>query len=60
MSSYNDTKSSFKQLLEIDSFVSVQDGNLRTLATKMCKRYHGISPSIINEIFTKASKPVQF
>ena len=26
--------------------------NLRALATEMCKIYHGISPTIMNEIFT--------
>ena len=49
---YNDKNYSFEQLLEIDSSVSVHDRNLRTLATEMYKIYHGISPTIINEIFT--------
>ena len=49
---YNDKKSSFEQLLEIDSSVSVHDRNLRALATEMYKMYHGISPTIMNEIFT--------
>ena len=49
---YNDKKSSFEQLLEIDSIVSVHDRNLRALATAMYKIYHGISPTIMNEIFT--------
>ena len=39
---YNGKKSSFKQLLEIDSSVSVHDRNLRALATEMYKIYHGI------------------
>ena len=55
---YNDKKSSFEQLLEIDSFVSVHDRNVRALATEMYKIYHGNSPTIMNEIFTQASKPV--
>ena len=38
--------------MKIDSFVSVHDRNLRTLATEMYDIYHGISPTIINEIFT--------
>ena len=45
-------KSSFEQLLEIDSSVSVHDRNLRALATEMYKIYHGISPTIMNEILT--------
>ena len=49
---YNDKKSSFEQLLEIDSSVSVHDRNLRALATEMYKIYHGISPTIMNETFT--------
>ena len=49
---YNDKKSSFEQLLEIDSSVSIHDRNLRALATEMYKIYHGISPTIMNEIFT--------
>ena len=48
---YNDKKSSFEQLLEIDSSVSVHDRNLRAMATEMYKIY-GISPTIMNEIFT--------
>ena len=49
---YNDKKLYFEELLEIDSSDSVHEGNLRTLATEMYKIYHGISPTIINEIFT--------
>ena len=34
-------KSSFEELLEIDSSVSVYDRNLRALATEMYKIYNG-------------------
>ena len=44
-------KSSFEELLEIDSSVSIHDRNLRALAVEMYKIYHGISPTIMNEIF---------
>ena len=44
---YNCKKSSFEELLEIDSSVSVHDRNLRGLATEIYKIYHGISPTII-------------
>ena len=44
-------KSSFEQLLKIDSSVTVQNRNLRSLATEMYKIYHGILQTIINEIF---------
>ena len=49
---YNDKKSSFEELLEIDSSVSVHDRNLRALATEIYKIYHVISSTIMNEIFT--------
>ena len=49
---YNGKKSSFEQLLETDSSVSVHSRNLRALATEMYKIYHGISPTIMKEIFT--------
>ena len=39
---YDDKKSSFEELLEIDSSVSIHDRNLRTLAIKMYKIYHHI------------------
>ena len=55
MSSFNvmtKKKSSFEKLLEIDSSVSIHDKNLRTLAIEMYKIYHGISPTMIIEIFT--------
>ena len=41
---YNDKKASFEQLLEIDS-LSI------SLAIEMYKIHHGISPTIMNEIF---------
>ena len=49
---YNDKKYAFEELLEIDSSVSIHDRNLRTLSIEICKIYHGISPTIMNEIFT--------
>ena len=49
---YNDKKSYFEQLLEIDSSVSVHNRNLRALATERYKINHDISTTIRNEIFT--------
>ena len=49
---YNDKKSSFEELLEVDSSVSVHDRNLRGLATEIYKIYHGISQLSLNETFT--------
>ena len=48
---YNDKKSSFEELLEIDSSVSVHDRNLIVLAIEMYKIYHGIFTTILNKIF---------
>ena len=50
---YNDKKSSFEELLEIDSSASTHDRNLRTHAIEMYEIYHGISSAIMNEIFTR-------
>ena len=44
--------SSFEELLEIDSFVSIHDKSIRALAIEMYEIYHFISPTIMNEIFT--------
>ena len=49
---YDDGKSFFKELLEIDSSVSIHDRNLRALAIEMHKIYYGIAPTIMDEIFT--------
>ena len=49
---YDDEKSFFKELLEIDSSVSIHDRNLRALAIEMHKIYYGIAPTIVDEIFT--------
>ena len=44
----NDKKSSFEELLEIESTVSIHDRNLRTLAIEIYRIYHGISTTIMN------------
>ena len=49
---YDDEKSFFNELLEIDSSVSICDRNLRALAIEMHKIDYGIAPTIIDEIFT--------
>ena len=48
---YNDKKSSFKDLLEKDGFVSIHHRNLRTLAVEMFKVFKGLSPVIFAETF---------
>ena len=48
---YNDKTSSFEQLLEKDSSVSIQHRNIQTFATEMYKVTNRLSPEIMNEIF---------
>ena len=45
---YNNKKSSFHDLLEKDSPVSIHHRNLRALATEM---YNGMAPETVTEIF---------
>ena len=47
----NDKKSSFYDLLEKDSSVSIRYRNLRALATEMFRIYNGMAPEIVTEIF---------
>ena len=47
----NDKKSSFHDLLEKDSSVSIHHRNLRALATEMFRIYNGMAPEIVTEIF---------
>ena len=44
---YNDKKSSFHDLLEKDSSVSIHHRNLRALATEMYRIYNGMAPEIV-------------
>ena len=48
---YNVKTSSFEQLLEKDSSVSIQHRNIQTFATEMYKVTNRLSPEIMNEIF---------
>ena len=47
----NGKKSSFHDLLEKDSSVSIHHRNLRVLATEMFSIYNGMAPEIVTEIF---------
>ena len=47
----NDKRSSFKDLLEKDNFVSIHHKNLQALAIEMFKVYTKTSPEIMQEVF---------
>ena len=53
---YNNKKSSFHDLLEKDSSVSIHHRNLRALATEMYKIYNGMTPEIVTECFPLRSQ----
>ena len=48
---YNDRQSSFDELLNKDSSVSVHIRNIQRLAIEMFKFYNGLSPPLMNNIF---------
>ena len=57
---YNDKKSSFTELLNKDSSVSIHVRNIQKLAIKMCRFYKGLSPPLMINIFKlRAENPLQ-
>ena len=48
---YNSKKSSFLDLIEMDSSVSIHHGNLRVLATEMYRICNDMAPEIVTETF---------
>ena len=48
---YNNKRSSFKELLEKDSSVSIHEGNVQILATEMNKVSNNFSPPHMNKSF---------
>ena len=48
---YEDTTSTFEELLEQDGSFSVHHTNIQTLAIEMYKVYHGISVQIFSKFF---------
>ena len=48
---YNDKQSSFTELLNKDSSVSIHIRNIQRLAIEMFKFYNGLSPPLMNNIF---------
>ena len=53
---YNGKKSSFYDLLEKDSSISIHHRNLMALATKIYTIYNGMAPEIVTEVFPLRSK----
>ena len=53
---YNDKQSSFKELLQKDSSVSIHERNVQVLATEMYKVSNNFSPPHMNEIFELRNK----
>ena len=49
---YNDNLSTFAELLERDNSVTVHERNIQVLATELFKVLHGLSPKIMNEVFS--------
>ena len=48
---YNDSHSSYDELLNLNNFVSVYHWNLQILATEMFRVYTGSATDILNELF---------
>ena len=53
---YNDKTSTFKELLEKDSSVSIHYRNIQALAIEMYKIANGMAPERMNEIFQLREK----
>ena len=54
---YNDSKSTFEELLNKDNSVSIHHRNLQVLAIQMFKIKNNIAPEFLNEIFQERSLP---
>ena len=48
---YFDYNSNFDELLKKDGSFSIHDRNIQTLAIEVYKFFHGLSPSIMKNIF---------
>ena len=52
-----DKQSSFEELLEKDSFVSIHVRNIQISATEICKVFKGMSPPKRTELFPRRNEP---
>ena len=55
---YNDTKSSFDELLSKDNSFTIHDRNLQRLATEMFKTKMNLAPQFMKSIFSDSKNPV--
>ena len=49
---YNDNASTFEEMLQRDGSVTIHEKNLQTLSIEMFKMLNGLSPKIMDEIFS--------
>ena len=54
---YKDKSSTFQELLEKDNSVSIHHRNVQKRAIEIYKALHGLSPTILNDIFVPVSRP---
>ena len=57
---YKDKSSTFQELLEKDSSISIYHRNIQKLAIEIYKVLHGFSSTILNDIFVPVSRPNTF
>ena len=48
---YSDHVSTFDELIKKDRSVSIHDRNIQSLANELYKFFHGLSPSIMKNVF---------
>ena len=57
---YDDSLSTFEELLNIDKSVTIHHRNLQVLATELYKVRHRLAPELINDIFKKRNVTYNF
>ena len=57
---YDDRKSRFEELLNIDKSVTNYHRNLHVLVTELYKVHHGLAPELMNDIFKKRNVTYNF
>ena len=54
---YNDTASTFQELLDKDNSVTIHEKNIQRLATEIYKTKNNLNPSFMKEIFCSTTPP---